>query len=84
MHFRTFDRILCRFASVGLLALGASAWSSAHAQSCNCEATPAQERAADVLLTLTPAQRMTSALTHLPFGVPTTAGASNTTVRSSR
>ena len=84
MHLPSFDRILWHFATAGLLALGASTWSSAHAQSCNCEATPAQERAADALLTLTPAQRTTSATTHLPFGLPVTAGANNETVLYSR
>jgi endonuclease G, mitochondrial len=79
-----FDRLLCHLGATALVALGVCAADPAHAQSCNCEATPAQERAADALLSLTPAQRTTSAATHLPFGVPVTAGATNETLLYTR
>jgi len=67
----SLDRALWRLAATGLLALGVSAPGGARAQSCNCDVAPNEERAADALLLLSPAQRQASAATHLPFGVPT-------------
>lgn len=62
---------------IALLLTQNLAWSDVEAQSCGCDVSDRKEFAYDQLLNLSNRERGEAISNHLPFGVPTTAGATN-------